>query len=58
MRDIAKLKEGTEDEALAKEFYDQLCQIQNIIQNSIPEPEGTLIIHAEDTAEEEAEAEA
>ena len=42
LRDIVEIKKGTEDEDLAKEFFDTFCTITKIDAKSLSEPTGTL----------------
>ncbi len=43
LRDIAKIKEKTEDEKLSKEFYEHFCKINGLDADDIPEPDGALL---------------
>lgn len=42
LRDIVKIKIGTEEEALTKEFFDTFCSITKIDANSLSQPNGAL----------------
>ena len=42
LRDIAKLKVGTADEKLAKEFLEYYCKVNKIDLDNLPEPDGAL----------------
>ena len=42
LRDIVEIKKGTEDEALAKEFYETFCTITKIDSESLGDPNGAL----------------
>lgn len=42
LRDIVEIKKGTEDEALAKEFYETFCTFTKINSESLSEPKGAL----------------
>lgn len=42
LRDIAKIKKGTQDEELAVEFFDYFCKINQIEPEEIPESSGAL----------------
>ena len=42
LRDIAEVKKGTKDEALAKEFYEVFCSITHIDANELGKPDGAL----------------
>lgn len=43
LRDIAAVKEGTQDESLAKKFYKHFCRINRIDKDNLPMPDGALI---------------
>lgn len=40
LRDIAELKRGTRDEALAREFFDHYCSLTDIDPAALPSPKG------------------
>lgn len=42
LKAIAELKKGTEDEELAKDFYEQFCSINRINSDLLEEPKGAL----------------
>ena len=42
LRDAVKIKTGTKDETLAKEFFDIYCQLNRLIPENIGEPSGAL----------------
>lgn len=43
LRDIARIKNNTPDESLAKRFYTYFCQINAIDESTIPLPNGALV---------------
>lgn len=45
LKDVAKIKKGTSDENLAKEFLEYYCQVNNVDLNTLPEPDGALKGH-------------
>lgn len=44
LRDIALLKQGSEEEALASEFLDHLARVNNIDISTVPEKNGALLV--------------
>ena len=42
LRDIVEIKKGTEDESLAKEFFETFCEITRIDMKSLGDPKGAL----------------
>lgn len=43
LKDIAAMKIGTEEEALAEEFFLHFCKVNQLDPNDIPEPSGALL---------------
>jgi len=43
LKDIAAVKEGTKDEALAKKFFQHFCRINRVDRDSLPMPDGALV---------------
>lgn len=43
LRDIISLKKGKEEHQLAQTFFEHFCQMNQIRENELPKPDGTLI---------------
>lgn len=47
LRDLVSLKTDPHERALAKEFFEYFCKMNQILREEIPEPNGALTLHKE-----------